>query len=141
LYTKFYTMSIQERLQMVIKMHNLNASSFAEKIGVQRSNVSHILSGRNNPSLDFIQKTLKAFPRVNGDWLVSGRRVENSLPTAVDKTPKTNAEHQEKIQEEKQQKVVKPLNKAESTVLKPKKIEKIIVFYSDGTFEETIPKT
>ena len=126
-------MTIQERLQMVMKMHNLNASSFAERIGVQRSNVSHILSGRNNPSLDFIQKTLKAFPRVNGDWLVSGRKVTNpSASIDVIEHPESNEvnRNQEDLKEEVNQ----------STMLKNKVIERIVVFYSDGTFEETVPK-
>lgn len=126
-------MTIQERLQMVMKMHNLNASSFAERIGVQRSNVSHILSGRNNPSLDFIQKTLKAFPRVNGDWLVSGRKVTHPSPSLdVIEHPETNeaTRIQEGLKEEVNQ----------STALKNKVIERIVVFYSDGTFEETAPK-
>ena len=66
-------MSIQNRLHIVLKMHNLTASSFADKIGVQRSNVSHVLGGRNKPSLDFLEKILLTFPRVNANWLVTGK--------------------------------------------------------------------
>lgn len=130
-------MSIQERLQMIIKMHNLNASSFAEKIGVQRSNVSHILSGRNNPSLDFIQKTLKAFPRVNGDWLVSGRRVEQTLQSNLE-IDQALAQDQ-KRSSPKEQEAPNSTAIHKSPDLSTKKIERIIVFYSDGTFEETTP--
>lgn len=126
-------MSIQERLQMIMKMHNLNASSFAEKIGVQRSNVSHILSGRNNPSLDFIQKTLAAFPRVNGDWLVSGRRIDNQATLPLERTNVENQSTKE-IQEEASEKA-----SGEQYVQTTKKIRKIIVFFEDGTFQETKP--
>lgn len=50
----------------------ISPARFAEIVGVQRSSVSHILSGRNNPSLEFIQKILNAFPKVNSDWLILG---------------------------------------------------------------------
>ena len=66
-------MSIQQRLQLVIKMHHLSPSAFADKIGVQRSNVSHVLSGRNKPSLDFLEKIILHFPRVNAHWLITGK--------------------------------------------------------------------
>ncbi len=48
----------------------MSSSKFADVIGVQRSSISHILSGRNKPSFDFLQKTLKAFPLLNADWLI-----------------------------------------------------------------------
>ena len=51
-------MEIKDRLRMIMDSHKLNAGSFADRIGVQRSNVSHVLSGRNKPSFDFIEKLL-----------------------------------------------------------------------------------
>ena len=57
-------MDINERVRMIINSQNLTASAFADKIGVQRSNVSHVLSGRNKPSFEFIEKLLNAFPNV-----------------------------------------------------------------------------
>lgn len=51
----------------------ISPTRFAEIVGVQRSSVSHILSGRNNPSLDFIQKILTAFPKLNSNWLITGK--------------------------------------------------------------------
>jgi hypothetical protein len=54
-------------------MEQINPSKFADLIGVQRSSVSHILSGRNKPSFDFLEKTLKAFPGLKADWLVLGK--------------------------------------------------------------------
>jgi transcriptional regulator with XRE-family HTH domain len=63
-------MEIKDRLRMIMESHKLNAGSFAGKIGVQRSNVSHVLSGRNKPSFDFVEKLLLAFPRVSAEWLL-----------------------------------------------------------------------
>ncbi len=60
------------RILQILKEENLTASQFADVIDVQRSSMSHILSGRNNPSLDFVHKILKAFPKINTDWLMFG---------------------------------------------------------------------
>lgn len=60
------------RILQILKEENLTASQFADVIDVQRSSMSHILSGRNNPSLDFVHKILKAFPKISTDWLMFG---------------------------------------------------------------------
>lgn len=62
-----------KRIELVMQSQNLAPSQFADKIGVQRSGLSHILSGRNNPSLDFVQKVLLAFPDLNPTWFLQGR--------------------------------------------------------------------
>ena len=64
---------MNSRIQLILKTKNISASKFADEIGVQRSSISHILSGRNNPSLDFIQKILKRFPDINSDWILTGK--------------------------------------------------------------------
>ena len=123
-------MSIQNRIKMVIKMHNLTASAFADKIGVQRSSVSHILTGRNNPSLDFIEKTLINFPRVNADWLIMGKvgGVESENLQLVQTTTHKDIKSKE-------------VNTKETHIGQPEKrlIERVVIFYDDGTYEETIP--
>jgi transcriptional regulator with XRE-family HTH domain len=63
---------MEDRLLKFLDTEQLSSSKFADVIGVQRSSVSHILSGRNKPSFDFLQKTLKAFPMLNADWLILG---------------------------------------------------------------------
>lgn len=63
---------MKDRIQKIIDSDKLTASKFAEMIGVQKSSVSHIISGRNKPSLDFVQKVLSAFPAINSDWLLFG---------------------------------------------------------------------
>ena len=67
------TVDFIKRLEKVIHYYGLSASSFAEKIGVQRSSISHILSGRNKPSLEFTMKILSSFPEVDLYWLLNGK--------------------------------------------------------------------
>jgi len=56
-----------------MKQENVSASKFADDIGVQRSSISHILSERNKPSLELIQKILNKYPKVNPEWLLTGK--------------------------------------------------------------------
>lgn len=104
------------RLKKVMDFHQVTASMFADKIGVQRSSISHILSGRNKPSLDFILKIISEFKNVEIYWLLDGtgsfpKKIENktSLPKPSSPSIETSSE---------------------------KKIQRIVVFYNDGTFEE-----
>lgn len=62
-----------DRITLLLKTRNISASQFADEIGVQRSSISHVLSGRNKPSLDFIQKILVRYPEINPDWLLFGK--------------------------------------------------------------------
>lgn len=62
-----------DRIQKIIQQKKLTSSGFADMIGVPRSTISHLLSGRNNPSLEFIQKMLDAFPEIATDWLIRGK--------------------------------------------------------------------
>jgi transcriptional regulator with XRE-family HTH domain len=64
---------MKDRIILLIKAKNLTAAQFADEIGVQKSSISHIISGRNNASLDFIQKVLLCFPDVNMEWLMFGK--------------------------------------------------------------------
>lgn len=63
---------MKERLIQLLDLEQLSPSKFADIIGVQRSSISHVISGRNKPSFDFLQKTLKAFPGLNATWLMLG---------------------------------------------------------------------
>ncbi|KUJ62939.1 DNA-binding protein [Flavobacteriaceae bacterium CRH] len=62
-----------KRLEIILDYYTLNASSFADKIGVQRSSMSHLLSGRNKPSLDFVMKIMEVFPDVDLYWILNGK--------------------------------------------------------------------
>lgn len=65
-------MDMVDRIKLMLKVNNMTASKFADEIGVQRSSISHILSGRNLPSLDLIQKVLRRFPEISSEWLLNG---------------------------------------------------------------------
>ena len=123
-------MLIQDRLLLVLKMHTLTPSAFADKIGVQRSNVSHVLSGRNKPSLDFLEKILIHFPRVNAHWLITGTIVEGKQ----DLTATQLIENQEELNRS-------ALKTEKIEVNQLKEIERIVIFYTDATFKEYSTKS
>ena len=105
-----------KRLERILKYYGLSASAFADRIGVQRSSISHLLTGRNKPSLEFVLKVVKTFPEVNLYWLLNGK---GSFPA---KTSPALAD--------------KPEQRAESiSTPKVRSIQKIIIFYDDGSFE------
>jgi len=108
-----------KRLQKVIDFYGESASSFAEKIGVQRSSISHILSGRNKPSLDFIMKVLSSYPEVELYWLLNGKGI---FP-AMQQSPT---------------KVLENTPQITSKEIKEKTIERIVIFYEDGSFKNFI---
>jgi transcriptional regulator with XRE-family HTH domain len=112
-------MELIDRFKYLMKLNNLTASAFADEIGVQRSSVSHILSGRNRPSLEFIQKVLSKYPKVSADWLIAG----------VTSTEKMVAPDSK---EEKKKEIPTPTPTGE------KQVKKIVIFYTDNTFEEII---
>ncbi len=114
-----------ERLQKVIDFYNETGSSFAEKIGVQRSNISHILSGRNKPSLDFVMKVLHSYPEVELYWLMNGK---GEFP------------NQHKISESPNLDLTEPSIVSKTTIQESSsEIEKIVIFYRNGTFKSFKP--
>lgn len=116
-------MLIQDRIRTIMKSGNHTASEFADRIGVKRSNLSHVLSGRNKPSLDFLVKIIQAYPNVDASWLVTGEvRKTSSAAMDVSNTTSSSTETSSTV------------NKGDS-----KEIEKILVFYKDGTFDKYTP--
>ena len=111
------------RLNRVMDYYQLSAAAFADKINVQRSSISHLLSGRNKPSLDFVLKVLDEFKEVELYWLLNGKG--NFPKKEIDKTatPLTSKN------------VPQTLVQNSTT----KEIDSIIIFYSDGTFKNYIP--
>lgn len=63
---------MRNRIQGIIQYYGMTAARFAEEIDVQRSGISHILNGRNQPSYDLILKILKRFPEIDAEWLILG---------------------------------------------------------------------
>jgi len=62
------------RFKMILEELQLTPSEFADRIGVQRSSISHVLSGRNKPGLDFLEKILNTFPEIDAAWLITGKK-------------------------------------------------------------------
>lgn len=122
-------MEITDRIKMIMKMNQLSSASFADKIGVQRSNMSHILTGRNKPSLDFIEKVLIHFPKVNAGWLISGQIQQ--LEEANIGTDVTNVNNENYV--------LKSINKSKKISKNSKAIVKIITIYEDFSFDEYKP--
>ncbi len=122
------------RIQEIMQEKKLSPSQFAEEIGVQRSGISHILSGRNKPSLEFILKILNRFPEVNTAWLLFGKYQE---------------EEKELSRETKVNQPISEISKpnipetgsvfSKKIIQEDKKIEKILVFYQDRSFREYFP--
>ena len=63
---------MHQRLKNWMESEGLKSSSLADTIGVNRATISHILSGRNKPSIDFLKKLLSVYPNINANWLISG---------------------------------------------------------------------
>lgn len=85
-------MNLNERISEIINYSKLSASEFADEIEVQRSNISHITSGRNKPSLDFLVKIKERFPELQWDWLIFGqgemiKKLEQEVVIEKPKTP------------------------------------------------------
>lgn len=78
-------MNLNERVSQIIEYSKLTASEFADEIDVQRSNISHITSGRNKPSLDFLIKIKSRFPELQWDWIITGEG--EMLKTIPKETP------------------------------------------------------
>ena len=104
-----------KRLHKVIDFYGESASSFAEKIGVQRSSISHILSGRNKPSLDFIMKVLSSFPEVELYWLLNGK---GEFPSQNVRNLQSST-----------------ISKVKPEISGNKNIDRIVIFYDDGSFK------
>jgi transcriptional regulator with XRE-family HTH domain len=66
-------MEIKDRIIEFLRAENISSANFAQEIGVQPSGISHIISGRNKPSLDFIVKMLNRYPSLSTDWLLFGK--------------------------------------------------------------------
>ncbi|HUW91884.1 MAG TPA: helix-turn-helix transcriptional regulator [Bacteroidales bacterium] len=147
---------MKERILAFLQNENKSYAQFAEEIGVQPSGISHILSGRNNPSLDFIVKMLLKYPTLSAEWLLFGRGEmykymaqpslfdtepqmepdKTSLPVEVTDDQVNTSEPPEKAED--------ALNIRETGVQNithgGKKLFKVLFFYSDNTFSEYRPE-
>lgn len=122
------TESLITRIKELMEQHELNASSFAEMIGVQRSSISHILSGRNKPSLEFLTKIEAAFDEVSFEWLLKGEEDKARIST---RSP-TRSE----ISSGNESVKIPPKHTIEQLTPNTKEdIVKIVHYYADGSFD------
>lgn len=136
---------MKERIKLFIDYKGLPAGELARLMEVQRSNISHILNGRNKPGAGFIEKFLLLFPELNARWLLTGK---GSMLNQTDSQQNTSTKDSDKIHTPSYIHSNKPdeasdnsSEKNETSDFPPpvpgisaKRIEKVILFYSDGTF-------
>lgn len=132
------TEKFASRLNKILDFYDLSAASFADKIEVGRSSISHILSGRNKPSLDFVMKVVKNFPEVELYWLLNGKGKfpsdsESPVETGIIKNENKPA-HSTSIQQPVQN-ISQEQPNSFPTGKPGKEIQKIVIFYKDGSFE------
>ena len=151
--------NMTDRILEILKIKNLTPAQFADQIEVQRSSISHLVSGRNKPSLEFVQKILKSFPEINSDWLLFGKgSMTESIAESVLSDAKRNSDIQEQpelfgqeitapaVEEEEEKQIPPKKTEAERVVKRKiteneaKKVEKIVFFYKDNTFREFTPE-
>lgn len=144
---------MKERIIQFLSENNLTSTKFADVIGVQRSSISHILSGRNKPSFDFIEKMLVAYPELNAQWLITGKgnmftnqpllfskdedQTQNNLTPRESNIQNLIKEERATVDSEQE------LDNIQNKELKSNKIqndiERVIIFYSNGSFKEYKP--
>ena len=132
------------KLETIFAKLNLSPSTFADQIGVQRSSISHLLSGRNKPSLDFVLKVFDTFLQIDLYWLLGQKELKQQLKISSTELSSSPVEKVHvPIKEEK--KLTKQLEEKVSETIKTKiiqssEVEKIVVFYTNGTFAEYSPR-
>ncbi|WP_266365951.1 helix-turn-helix domain-containing protein [Tellurirhabdus rosea] len=142
-------MSINDKIKLLLKDRNLTPSVFADEIGVNRASISHILSGRNRPSYDIIQKILRRFPDLGTNWMLEDEE-QNNVVNYDNRFSNPPSGRRNNLQPE-----IAPLVQPKPVASKPeavpdtivnqepgavsKQIERILIFYTDGTFKEYSP--
>ena len=135
------------RIIKIIEDKKLTNTLFADKIQIQRSSLSHILSGRNNPSLDVIVKILNTFPEISPEWLIKGLGnpyVDTNNQSISDK-PSVKEEERHDVLWNLEDVGIKTTKKVDNRAKKStntknipsntKEISSIIVLFSDGTYD------
>jgi transcriptional regulator with XRE-family HTH domain len=156
---------INHRIKEVLNRSGLTAAEFAEALRVQRSSISHILSGRNKPSLDFITKLHSAFPNVDLTYLITGEEsavaqpleptvdadrpepthmrktsiAENNVTSVNEKEPTPRVTFVNKSESVKLNQTENEELPATSSVTPSNRVSKIILLYEDGRFQEFTP--
>jgi transcriptional regulator with XRE-family HTH domain len=136
---------MKERILQFLKSENKSSAQFAEEVGVQPSSISHILSGRNKPSLDFVTRMLEKYKFLSTEWLLFGKGnmynqpemqklFDDSRDLALDISARTTDNSAEIA---KKQETIKA-DLIDNEKDKPS-VEKIVWFFRDGSFKEYTP--
>lgn len=142
---------MKDRIEAIMKREHMTPSSFAESIEIQRSTLTHILRGRNNPSLDVVMKIHQRFKYVNLDWLLYGNgNMINQEKTSYDlqlslfdeneeikPIPQVDLEYRKEMPLKTSENTYKEPVKEEIRYIErpPRKITEIRIFFDDNTFE------
>jgi len=145
---------MKERLLEFLRTENKSSAQFAEEIGVQPSGISHILSGRNNPSLDFVVKMLEKYQYLSTDWLLFGKGTmykDEQMKTLfddesiIDRKPDTGSVLDEPDKHIKESSLTeKDTLRFNSSDVEKKgrtSVSRIVMFYDDRCFEEYLPRS
>jgi transcriptional regulator with XRE-family HTH domain len=144
---------MKERLSEFLRNENKTSAHFAEEIGVQASGISHILSGRNNPSLDFVLKMLEKYPFISTEWLLFGKGTmykDSKMQTLFDydstvahESPESRIKEAElfpELESGNNKRSAEVVPSSDSVARKLSEATKIVWFYNDGSFEEFFPR-
>lgn len=129
------------RLQQLLQAENISRTQFAELLEISPATVTHLLSGRNKPSFELIQSISARFPNLNLDWLINGNgKMYKDGSNPLSQGPVSPADDQEFdlfASANESNTLDKPKQTIENKpVIIQKKINKITIFYTDGTFQE-----
>ena len=140
------------RLKQFLSAENITQAQFADNINVVRASVSHVLSGRNNPSYEFIRSIMVKYPNLNIEWLMFGKGKmyrDNSVDQQSAPAPHhteaetdllfTDEDLEEDIIEEVNTQVtneIKALSESVKTIVKQRNVKKIMILFDDGTYQE-----
>ena len=142
---------MKDRIEAIMKREHMTPSSFAESIEIQRSTLTHILRGRNNPSLDVVMKIHQRFKYVNLDWLLygNGNMINQEKPSddlqrslfdeneEIKPIPQVDLEYRKEMPLKTSENTYKEPVKEEIRYIErpPRKITEIRIFFDDNTFE------
>lgn len=144
---------MKERLLEFLKAENKSSAQLAEEIGVQPSGISHIISGRNNPSLDFVLKMLEKYPYLSTEWLLFGKGImykDSRMQTLFDESQTLNdnnfiSHHSSEAADPEKDINNKELSAAGEIIPGNRQVpgtslSRIVWFYEDNSFEEYFPR-
>ena len=125
-----------KRLQKILHYYGLSATAFSEAIDFNRSTISHLLSGRNRPSLEFVLKVLQQFPEVELYWLLNGTGTfpaikEEPTPSSTERLEDTNSSNSSAESIKRDTDIVKITQNTDTLG----DLDQIVLFYKDGSFK------